>query len=237
MQQMPQQHDTSIIEQEAAINCQFWQPAPEDVTISDQHTTQCCGWERSWKVIQDVLESGQHIDGILGFSQGAAVAAVVAALQQQQRQNEASWQGNAMMELSPTQNTIDQHGLAPTVQPQYPAPSTSVARGTPNYPPHRSHATRAGLKFVILGSGFVSPAEEHQLMLRQTSPIMIPSLHLYASGKGSSDRQIQQQLSEDLMQLFDPATRQLVVHSSGHLIPCNRNVVDQFEEFLNNFTR
>ena len=48
-----------------------------------QHSCQTAGWPESWAALRQVLESEGPFDGVLGFSQGAAVAAVLCALLQE----------------------------------------------------------------------------------------------------------------------------------------------------------
>ncbi|KAK9828526.1 hypothetical protein WJX72_000594 [[Myrmecia] bisecta] len=64
-----------------------WVPAP---TTADeqQHLRQTAGWARSVEHLQAVLRGQGPFDGVLGFSQGAGVAAMLIALQQQQQRKE-----------------------------------------------------------------------------------------------------------------------------------------------------
>jgi len=236
-QQQIQQHEAP--ESRSAV----WLPAPSHVTTQEQYTTQACGWQASWDVIQAVLagrsqvglqeaRQGQQsarqrgareqqectqqpeppqqlrIDGVLGFSQGAAVAAVVAALCQQQQTAEHTSGSNS--------------GCVPECG------GTKLCQASGDLLPQ--------LKFVILASGFVSPAPEHQELLRQQAPINLPSLHVYASvAKGGADRQIQQLKSEELLQLFAEESRQVITHSGGHMLPSDAASVAEVKSFLQQF--
>lgn len=201
----PQISSTST-EDHAAAAASPWQLAPADVATQDQHLTQCCGWQQSWHVIQEALSGQQqHIDGLLGFSQGSAVAAVVAALLQQQRQQQAAQ---------------DQQQQADAAGAQTPAARSAVAQR---------------VKFMILASGFVSPVAEHLELLQQQRPLQLPSLHVYAAAEVGSDRQIQQQLSDELFDQCAAATRQRILHDCGHLIPCRREVMNEIRAFLQQF--
>jgi hypothetical protein len=91
------------------------------------------------------------------------------------------------------------------------------------------------LKFVILGSGFVSEAAEHVSLLQQQQPLSIPSLHIYACAATGSDRQIQHDSSQHLLGVWDVHSRQEIVHSSGHVIPCDRETVGYIRGFLGTF--
>lgn len=208
-----------------------WLPAPAHVATQEQYTTQALGWDASWQVIQAALHAGpsqhqeeqqsiqrQHsqqlppLDGILGFSQGAAVAAVVAALCQQQRQDCA--------QLSCQNSRMDQSASASQLQLQLPA----ATLGSPK------------LKFVIIASGFPSPAPEHESLLNKQMPIALPSLHIFAAAsEGGSDRQIQQDMSERLLEMFDASSRRVVTHPGGHMIPTDAASVAQIKDFLLQF--
>jgi hypothetical protein len=198
----------------AAAALTGWQVAPAGVATADQHSSQCCGWQASWQVIQEALSSSsssnlqlQQVDGLLGFSQGAAVVAAVVAELQQQRQKPQQ-----------QESCIDGSNRSGALQ----------------------HLSLHKLRFAILASGFVSPAPEHrQLLQQQQQPLQLPSLHVYAAaGPGaacSGDRQIQQQLSEELYQLWEPAVRQRILHDGGHLIPCRKDVLSDIKAFLQQF--
>lgn len=207
-------------EQQSAL----WLPAPAHVANQEQYTTQALGWDASWQVIQAALLAGpgqqqnqvelQHmqphqlqqlppVDGILGFSQGAAVAAVVAALCQQQQA--------LCAQLSCQDASMDQGASASQLQlPQ--------------------------LNFVIIASGFPSPAPEHTTLLDKQRPIALPSLHIFAAAsEGGSDRQIQQDMSERLLEMFDAGSRRVVTHPGGHMIPTDAASVGQIRDFLQQF--
>jgi hypothetical protein len=185
-----------------------WQVAPADVTTADQHSSQCYGWQASWQVLQAALSSNglQQVDGLLGFSQGAAVVAAVAAELQRKQQQQQQQHTHVIGSSSP--HVQQQQQL---LQP----------------------------RFAILASGFVSPAPEHYQLLQEQQPLQLPSLHVYAAAAEncscSGDRQIQQQLSEELYQLWAPAARQRLLHDGGHLIPCRKDVVGGIRAFLQQF--
>jgi hypothetical protein len=52
---------------------------------------------------------------------------------------------------------------------------------------------------------------------------------------GGSDRQIQQQMSEQLLGVFDEGSRCTVTHPGGHLVPADAASVSQIKEFLQQF--
>lgn len=60
----------------------FSEDDPEDAFFSKKPSTLAKGFQESIDVIRKECEAGGPFDGILGFSQGAAMAALVCALQQ-----------------------------------------------------------------------------------------------------------------------------------------------------------
>lgn len=100
------------------------------------------------------------------------------------------------------------------------------------------HARRPSqLKFVLIASGFPSPAPEHQALLQEQAPIALPSLHMFAAAAegGGGDRQIEQQMSERLMGMFAEDSRRVVVHGGGHMVPTDTASVADIRAFLQQF--
>ena len=86
------------------------------------------------------------------------------------------------------------------------------------------------LRFAICCSGYPSPVLEHQQRQKALGSIRLPSLHVY--GAKDEDRQISAMESRALAEHFDIAQRYVVEHSSGHVIPSTRGVVNRIREFL-----
>jgi len=72
-------------------------------------------------------------------------------------------------------------------------------------------------------------------LLQEQQPLTIPSLHIYACAATGSDRQTQQDSSQRLVGVWDAHRRQEIVHSSGHLIPCDKETVAVIRGFLKTF--
>ena len=90
--------------------------------------------------------------------------------------------------------------------------------------------THGRLRFAICCSGYPSPVLEHQQLQESVGSIELPSLHVY--GVSNEDRQISAHESRALAELFDVKQRYVVEHSSGHIIPCNRAVINRIRCFL-----
>ena len=71
---------------------------------------------------------------------------------------------------------------------------------------------------------------EHQQLQQSVGSIELPSLHVY--GVSNEDRQVSAQESRALAELFDVKQRYAVEHSSGHIIPCNKAVINRIRCFL-----
>eukprot|EP00884_Botryococcus_braunii_P022116 jgi/Botrbrau1/8589/Bobra.0380s0010.1 len=58
----------------------MWERAPDTIDEA-QYLRQVCGWEETYCTVSEALHNQGPFDGILGFSQGCAVAAAICALQ------------------------------------------------------------------------------------------------------------------------------------------------------------
>eukprot|EP00877_Chromochloris_zofingiensis_P013685 jgi/Chrzof1/8570/Cz03g15300.t1 len=79
----------------AAAAAVSWQPAPDCISAG-QYETQTEGWDASLQVLMAAVRDLGPFDGVVGFSQGAAVASVLCALQQQQQGQQASAQQSCL---------------------------------------------------------------------------------------------------------------------------------------------
>lgn len=148
-----------------------------------QYRRQNAGWPKSFDKLKNVFSELGPFDGVLGFSQGAAVASSLCFLR----------------EFS-TKDNIE-------------------------------------FRFVILCSGFVSSAHEHQDWLSNSAgflPLDCPSLHLFGDTHGC-DRQISTEDSMKLVSLFKSDHRMVLKHNSGHIVPCQKEYLSQVKTFLNQF--
>lgn len=150
---------------------QGWWFSKEDNSYMAQDFTDCCkGYEESLEVIKQTIQEEGPFDGILSFSQGAALASLLCGLREQ-----------------------DHEGVF-------------------------------RFNFVILVAGFRSRQSQHNGLYKV--PFNIPSLHVY----GETDKVIQKEMSEDLLQYFvDPAILQ---HEGGHFIPTGAPQKKVYTTFL-----
>ncbi|KAH9312448.1 hypothetical protein KI387_027483 [Taxus chinensis] len=149
-----------------------------------QYQHQSAGWPETLTYLQNIFSVMGPFDGVLGFSQGASIAATLCTLRQKSPGNYAS----------------------------------------------------INFEFVIVCSGFPSPAEDFQQLISNPSflPIDCPSLHIFG-GNAGLDRQIMSDASLQLASFFRSDCRVVVKHSSGHIVPAQSPYIDRIKEFLLQF--
>ena len=87
--------------------------------------------------------------------------------------------------------------------------------------------------FAILASGYIPAVEGHDQHPMMSTPIKTPSLHIY--GRRGQDRQVSFEDSAELMKLFVPATRNALIHDSGHIIPTSTSCISAIRTFIQAF--
>ena len=227
-------------------------PAP--VLLDDQQFLgQTCGWEASWEVLQTAIKELGPFDGLLGFSQGASVAAVIAALQQQEQQPRPPQQAEPQQRQLHEDDLLEtwcnhegqyvdgacSQGMASGAVRWSKVASTGLEESGPNIDMTLGEVPLGecpdlGFRFVVVCSGFVSPCAAHQQLMQKLAPLQIPSLHICGSSEGG-DRQITHARSQELASLFDDECKQLLIHPSGHHIPCSKDVTSEIVRFLGKF--
>ncbi|KAJ7997399.1 hypothetical protein DPEC_G00228580 [Dallia pectoralis] len=133
------------------------------------------GLEESVEAVRAAVKDMGPFDGVLGFSQGAAVVAMLCALQE--------------------------HNKEPQFQ----------------------------FRFAILVAGFRSACTEHQLFYNASTPLVIPSLHVF----GLEDQVIPDELSRELLPMFHEP--QVLTHPGGHFVPAASAHRQIYKEFLERF--
>lgn len=141
-----------------------------------QESESSFGLEQSLEAVRIAVKELGPFDGILGFSQGAALVAMLCSLQEQK--------------LDPTFN----------------------------------------FRFAILVAGFRSACAQHQCFYKGVN-IAMPSLHVY----GQYDKVIQEQMSRDLLPLFQGA--HILNHQGGHFVPAASAHKHVYQEFLKKFQK
>ncbi|KAI5068241.1 hypothetical protein GOP47_0016586 [Adiantum capillus-veneris] len=149
----------------------------------DQYKRQTMGWPATLSKLEEVFSEFGHFDGVLGFSQGAAVAASLCLL------SKSGLKANSSIKF----------------------------------------------QFVILCSGFILHAKETQDLISSVSlPLNCPSLHIFADSAGH-DRQIVNDDSVRLKDLFNAEKSVVLTHGLGHIVPSQKERVEKVKNFLSQF--
>eukprot|EP00873_Tetraselmis_striata_P025221 jgi/Tetstr1/445485/TSEL_033263.t1 len=178
-----------------------WQPAPAHCA-EGQHQRETEGWAASWRELARALREDGPFDGVMGFSQGAGVAAHLCALQH----------------LVGHRAELERGGLNAAAAVEEWDEACALLGGRP-------------IAFAWLCSGYpVAPSQRIADLLQALPPISLPSLHVYSTS--GLDAQVPPSESAALAASFDAAARTVVTHDSGHVVPCSRPFVSRYRAFL-----
>lgn len=163
------------------------------------------GLEDGLDVIAKVLSEEGPFDGVIGFSQGAAMAAMVVSLL------EGSKRKDAFARF---------------------APSSSSSAGVEGfkYPESFVKLNHPAFKFALCYSGFRSPGDRYRAFY-ESPPIQTPVLHVL----GSLDAVVEESRSRALIDACagDPEGEGKVVwHPGGHFLPSQRPYLDAAVKFI-----
>lgn len=164
------------------------QPDPQQPDLlalmdEQQYQRQTAGWPESWACLAGALQEQGPFDGVLGLSQGAAVAAALCALQQEhEREETAVQQLLARKPLTGPQPALGSQAagaaqLAGELQDGSAAPMPQQHQPPPVQPP-----PTPWFRFAILCSGYVPAVPEVLEQSAQQGGICLPSLHMYGAG-------------------------------------------------------
>ena len=182
----------------------------QDIDAGDeQWRRQTEGWPASEAALLDVLQHEGPFDGVLGFSQGAAVAAALCAQQQQQQQQQ-------------------QQLLAPAKA----ATSLRFAilcSGYPSAAPeHKAmHAEIGPLQLPTLHM-FGSHAAQNQATAGHNDSCS----HPLQQPVRTCDQQVSTVASRQLLDLCEQRLCHVVEHSNGHMIPVDKRCIQRLRTFL-----
>ncbi|KAI3426290.1 hypothetical protein D9Q98_008663 [Chlorella vulgaris] len=197
-------------------------PAPAAAYADEwQFQAQTAGWQESDQELKRVLRDLGPFDGVLGLSQGAAVAGFLLARQWHEQQQQAdlpSAQQQQQLQVQQQQQQGQPESLG----------GINSGRGC-----DRIGDSPPRLRFAIMCSGYRSAQQEHRRLLDAAAAaggVALPTLHIY--GSGAHDRQISDLDSAALADCFDPKQRFVIRHSSGHIIPSNKAVTGRVRNFL-----
>ncbi|KAK1866451.1 hypothetical protein I4F81_008969 [Pyropia yezoensis] len=185
-------------------------PRAQQRTWGLPNPDETAGWPAALRYLRAALVEHAPIDGLLGFSQGATVAAVLAA---------ATAEPPPPADLPPSSQVAG--SLAAPITPA--APEAAVAET----------AALARLRLVIVVSGF-APWRDHLAgLLSPDRPLDLPSLHIM----GEADTQVPVAACRALAECFAPTQREVYVHGGGHLVPSGADARARVVSFVARFAK
>lgn len=166
------------------------------------------GIEKSLDEIAELIREEGPFDGVIGFSQGAALAVMVAALLEPGRSEDFARASG--MEYPESFNGL----MIPK-----PNDSTSHAAGEESKP------LQPPFKFAIAYSGFRAPGSLYTAFYNPK--IQTPVLHVL----GAVDVVVEEARGRALVQVCESGNERVVVHPGGHFVPSQRVWVDAVVNF------
>ena len=198
-----------------AVNRRAWLFAKQQADSSLKPSTgdalwqqQTEGWPASEAALVDVLRREGPFDGVLGFSQGAAVAAALCAQQQLQQQQQPLTCANA---VAPLRFAILCSGF-----PSAAAEHKTVHAGVGSLQLPTLHMFGAHTAHDTTAAGHDHPGPH-------------PVSHV---GPPYNDRQVGTAASRLLLDMCEPRLCHVVEHSNAHIIPVDKRSIQQFRSFL-----
>lgn len=202
-----------------------YEPSPS--SSQDQKETEAYGWwrrsntadpplyigiEDGLEAVAKVLRDEGPFDGVIGFSQGAALAAMVAALLEPRRKEAFARFVDPKVASSGTSGQEMVGGL--------PFP-VSFEESVLSHPP---------LKFALCYSGFRAPGARYRGFYEEPA-IQTPILHVL----GSLDAVVDESRSRALIEACagDPEKEgKIIFHPGGHFLPSQRPFLDAAVRFI-----
>lgn len=170
------------------------------------------GIEDGLNTVAQVLRDEGPFDGVVGFSQGAALAAIVASLLEPGRKDAFAYFGDALA-------ASDGFGLEPA----------QMVAGLP-FPAAFDALRHPPMKFALCYSGFRAPGPRYRAFYERPR-IRTPVLHVL----GSLDAVVDHARSRALAEACegDPEKEGFVVwHPGGHFLPSQRPFLDAAARFV-----
>ncbi|KAI5921821.1 hypothetical protein F4810DRAFT_677043 [Camillea tinctor] len=170
----------------------------------DEATGRYAGFEEGMRALARCIEGSGPVDGVLGFSQGGAVAALVAAALEVPHRSPPSLPPNPNPSSSPNPPSTTPSPSSPAADPSWPALL-------------RAANARRPLRFCVVYSGFYAPAPELQWLY--APPLSTPTLHYL----GGLDTVVEESRSRALVERCVEPT--VLVHPGGHYVPVAKDWV------------
>ncbi|KAL2365389.1 hypothetical protein RJZ56_001633 [Blastomyces dermatitidis] len=172
------------------------------------------GLDEGFEAVARVLAEEGPFDGVFGFSQGAAFAAIVASLLEPERK--ASFKYFA---------DIKRNSNTPVLPSDAGDPATGIA-----FPASFENLTHPPFKFAICYSGFIAPGARYRAFYERPK-IQTPVLHVL----GSLDAIVEEARSRMLISACEGDAEKegkVIWHPGGHFLPSQRPYLDAAVRFI-----
>lgn len=173
------------------------------------------GLDLGIKTIASVLRTEGPFDGVIGFSQGASAAAMMASL----------------LELPERKETFDR--FRQEIENEYAIPFPGEELIFVQEPGKKEQNQLPRLKFAICYSGFVAPGNRYRAFYEQPK-IATPVLHVIGSLDAVVDESRTRALIDACEGTYDEKTRlgRIVLHPGGHFVPSQKPYLDTVTGFI-----
>lgn len=165
------------------------------------------GLENGLEVIADAIRAEGPFDGVIGFSQGACAAGMVASLLEGERRKEAF-----------DERLSERSGKAAGKVMSYPR---SFLEGE-----KEGGFVQHPLKFAVVYSGFRAPGSRYAAFYEPR--IETPVLHVL----GQLDVVVEEKRARGLVEVCEGGEERVVMHPGGHFVPSARPWLDAVVGFV-----
>ncbi|KAK2808218.1 hypothetical protein FQN50_004959 [Emmonsiellopsis sp. PD_5] len=179
------------------------------------------GIDSAFSSIAKLLTDQGPFDGVIGFSQGAAFAAMLASLLEPDRASSFAYFSD------PNHNSCPAGGSSSTTS------AGEIVTGIP-FPPSFKQLTHPPLKFAICYSGFRAPGTRFRAFYERPK-IRTPVLHVL----GSLDAIVDEERSRTLVEACEGdgvdgegMEGRVIWHPGGHFLPSQRPYLDGAVRFI-----
>lgn len=172
------------------------------------------GLDDGLSAVAQILNEQGPFDGVMGFSQGAAGAAMITSLLEPSRKESFEYFSD------PANNS------APSIFP--PTPGATVT-GIP-FPESFTNVTHPPFKFAVCYSGFRSPGPRYRAFYERPG-IQTPVLHVL----GTLDAIVDEGRSKSLIDACEAGKakdERVAFHPGGHFLPSQRPYLDAVVRFV-----
>ena len=168
------------------------------------------GLEKTLDVVADCIRNEGPFDGAIGFSQGAAAAAMIASL----------------LEGAGRRRAFDERSSQATKQ-ETPYPKSFLSDDTEHQGNEAESFIQPPLKFAVCYSGFRAP-ENGRYSAFYDPKIKTPVLHV----QGQVDVVVDEARSQALIEVCEGGPDRVVIHPGGHFVPSQKPWLDAVVGFI-----